>query len=70
MDDILRTHLIDPALLRADDFEGLFAYRMKALSDLVADAMGKPVVEDHGSDEAEVDVTASEEDSDDEMEAA
>jgi hypothetical protein len=43
-DAILRSHLIDPALLRADDFEAFFASRKEALLRLVADAMGKPIV--------------------------
>ncbi|KAF0145806.1 MAG: hypothetical protein FD153_198 [Rhodospirillaceae bacterium] len=54
--DILRTHLIEPALLRADDFEGLFAYRIKTLSDLVAEATGKPVIAAYAPDETERDL--------------
>ena len=34
---------------------------MKALSGLVADAMGKPVVEESGLDEAEIDLEADDE---------
>jgi hypothetical protein len=71
LNDILRTHLINPELLRADDFKGLFADRMKALADLVANAMGKPVVEEHGSDEEERDIdAAAEDDAEVDMEAA
>lgn len=44
LDKILRTHLIEPELLRADDFDGFFEERMRALSDLIGPAMGKPVV--------------------------
>ena len=55
LDDILRTHLIEPAFLRADDFEGFFNARLKALSGLIGDAMGKPVVEGDAADEAEFD---------------
>lgn len=46
LDVILRTHLIDPALLRADDFEGFFTARKAALADLAAQAQGKAVVND------------------------
>ena len=56
LDAILRTHLIEPAYLRADDFEGFFNLRIKALSGLIADAMRKPVVEEAGSNEPEVEV--------------
>jgi hypothetical protein len=44
LDDILRTHLIEPAHLRADDFEAFFADREKKLAALAAAAMGKAVV--------------------------
>ena len=47
LDTILRTHLIDPALLRSDNFDAFFADREKRLAALAADAMGKAVV---GSD--------------------
>src|SRR5690606_8297810 len=43
LDDILRTHLIDPVSLRADDFEGFWKARKAALAGLAADAQGKPV---------------------------
>ncbi len=55
LDDILRSHLIDPSFLRKDDFEGFFNSRIKALSDLIGNAMGKPVVEDKGTNEPEFD---------------
>ncbi len=45
LDDILRQHLIDPALLRADDFEVFFADRKARLAALAAEAMGRPVIE-------------------------
>jgi hypothetical protein len=47
----LRTHLIEPALLRADDFQSFYAARQRALEGLVADAMHKPVVREAGIDE-------------------
>jgi hypothetical protein len=56
LDDILRSHLIEPVHLRTDDFTAFFDTRIKALSALVTDAMGKPVVEEHGSDEKEVEI--------------
>ncbi len=37
------THLVDPARLRADDFDGFFAARSAALLDRISSAMGKPV---------------------------
>lgn len=65
LDSILRTHLIEPELLRADDFEGFFEARIKALSGLIGAAMGKPVVEDIGPNEPEM-VVDDDEDADDE----
>ena len=41
--DILRSHLIDPALVRTDDFEGFYDARREALIQLVEKTMGKPV---------------------------
>jgi hypothetical protein len=49
LDAILETHLIDPQLLRNDDFEGFLAARWNSLSNLVAEAMGKPVVREQES---------------------
>ena len=43
-DAILRTHLIDPALLRADDFNAFYDARRKALITLVERAMGKAAI--------------------------
>ena len=51
LDAILRTHLIEPKFLRADDFDGFFNARMKVLADLVSGAMGKPVIEGEILDE-------------------
>ena len=56
LDDILRSHLIEPEHLRTDDFEAFFDARMRALSEIVADAMGKSVVAEVGADETERDV--------------
>ncbi len=53
LDDILRSHLIEPSFLRADDFEGFYAARRSALAALVAGAMGKAVVDEDGTNEQE-----------------
>ena len=44
MDAILRTHIIDPDLLRADDFEGFFRQRKASLLGLIERAMGKQAI--------------------------
>lgn len=54
LNDILRTHLIEPELLRNDDFEGFFAARLKALSDMISSVLDNPVIESHAHDEPEV----------------
>ena len=56
LDNILRSHLIDPVHLRNDDFERFFNARIRALSEIIAAAMDKPVVEEEGTDEVERDV--------------
>lgn len=56
LDNILRSHLIEPEHLRNDDFEAFFDARMRALSKIVEDAMGKPVVVEAGMDEVERDI--------------
>lgn len=66
LDNILRTHLIEPELLRADDFEGFYAARIKALSDMIGQAIGKPVVEEDGTNEPE---TETDDHTDEETEA-
>lgn len=60
MDDILKSHLVDPALLRADQFETFYQARKIALLEVVARAMGKPptevsaeVADDEDDDEPE-----------------
>lgn len=69
LDEILRTHLIDPAYLRRDDFEGFFSARQEALAGLVARAMDKPVVAERGNNEPESEpLTLVPELDDDEME--
>jgi len=41
LDEMLRSHAIEPTMLRCDDFEGFFAARTKALMELISKAMGK-----------------------------
>lgn len=43
-DDRLRSHLIDPELLRADDFPSAYRARQAALVGLIERAIGKPVI--------------------------
>ncbi len=42
LDEIVRSHLIEPETLWNDDFEGFFAARTQALLDLIGKVMGKP----------------------------
>lgn len=58
LDEILRTHLIEPAHLRSDDFDAFFEARLDALVPLISKAMGKPVVMEAGSNEQEYEPTA------------
>ena len=41
LDEHLKSHLIDPVLLRNDDFEAFYRARKSALLELVFEAMGK-----------------------------
>jgi hypothetical protein len=43
MDEILRSHLIDPAALRTDDFDRFFEARSRALLAKIEKATGKPI---------------------------
>ena len=43
LDGYLRTHLVEPAHLRADDFDAFFAARQSALLGAIREAMGKPI---------------------------
>jgi hypothetical protein len=59
MDQILASHAIDPALLRADAFRAFYAARRAALLALVEGAMGKSSLDTSAhvaDDEAEVDL--------------
>jgi hypothetical protein len=44
MDEILRSHMIDPTALRIDDFDSFFKARESALLDRIQAAMGKLIV--------------------------
>lgn len=48
VDAIIRTHGIEPARLRADDFAGHFEHRKEFLIGLIEAATGKPVLRDVG----------------------
>jgi hypothetical protein len=43
LDAHLRTHLVDPALLRGDDFQGFFAARQTALLGRIEQVTGKRI---------------------------
>ncbi len=56
IDDYLRTHLIDPEVLRADDFEAFCRARQAALLGLIEEATGQTVYGGEATNEPEVDV--------------
>ena len=64
LDEILRTHLIEPEHLRNDDFYAFFNARIEALSDVISRAMDRPVVKEHGTNEEERDTDDPEDDDD------
>jgi hypothetical protein len=72
IDEILKSHLIEPQLLRNDDFDGFMKVRYEVLAELVGKAMGKSAIIAAGSDEAEIaDIDEGDEaDEEDEAEAA
>ena len=53
MDSILGSHVIEPAVLRSDDFLTFFKAREKALLDRVEAALGKPIARDLAQPEAD-----------------
>lgn len=53
LDDYLQSHLIDPVLLRKDDFEGFMAERQKGLLELIEQATGKAVYTGEAKEEGE-----------------
>lgn len=48
LDDILRTHVIDPSALRGDDFEAFFQARYEALLERIEKATGKRIAREPG----------------------
>ena len=50
VDGRLRSHLVDPSLLRSDDFEAAFRKRRDELVVLIEKAIGKPVIVTEGSE--------------------
>lgn len=56
LDGLLRSHLVEPAHLRADDFDAFFSARREALCQLVERAIGKTVQRDidqgHGEEDS------------------
>ena len=53
LDNILRSHLIDPDLLRADDFEGFYQDRKEKLLQLIEAKTGKDILRDAESDDGD-----------------
>lgn len=53
LNDCLASHLIDPILLRRDDFDGLILDRQRKLVELISKATGKAVYVGEGDDEGE-----------------
>ncbi|MES1949831.1 hypothetical protein S4A8_03198 [Salinisphaera sp. S4-8] len=43
LDDLLRTHLVDPAHLRNNDYDAFYRDRKRALAELISSAMHRPV---------------------------
>ena len=43
MNEILRSHLINPTALRANDFDGFFNARTESLWSMIEQAMGKAI---------------------------
>lgn len=56
IDECLLSHLIDPLLLRANDFSGFFNARRDALLDLIGEATGREPYSGSEADEPETDV--------------
>jgi hypothetical protein len=56
IDACLRSHLIDPLLLRNDDFEGFFRVRQAALLKLIEGATGQATYVGQATDEPEIDL--------------
>jgi hypothetical protein len=61
LDGYLASHLIDPAKLRSDDFEGFFAARQEALLRLIESATGREAYRGEATDEPTADIDDAEE---------
>ena len=46
IDDLLRTHLVNPGIIRTDDFYAFFADRKELILQRIEQAIGKPIVRD------------------------
>jgi len=46
LDEIMISHILDPALVRADNFEAFFTARKEAILQRIEGAMGKPIARD------------------------
>ncbi len=66
MNQILRSHLVDPVSLRSDDFESFFNAREVALLSRIEEAMGKRIARDTSQEIAVGDLTNIEESQDEE----
>ena len=53
LDSILESHLIEPSLLRADDFATFFKQRQNSLLDIISKAIGKPIFRDDSPEEGQ-----------------
>ena len=62
LDTYMRSHLVDPDLLRADDFDAFMIDRQRQLVQLIAVATGKAVVAGQESDDEEGEEGAQDED--------
>ncbi len=61
LDDLVRSHLIDPALLRSDAFEAFFAARRESLLGLIEAAMGQSAYRGDQTNEPEGEAPEEEE---------
>ena len=64
MDEILRSHVIDPDVLRVDNFNNFFKKREEALLDRIEKAMGKPITREAVIDGVEPEVMDFQDDED------
>ena len=58
LDGYLSTHLVDPALLRADDFDAFYEARQDALLRLIEEAMGRTAYRGEATNEPEAELDA------------